>query len=163
MAKFHINNEGDPGKCSAALGRCPFGDDLHHFSTQKAARRYYEETMADELLSANSKAAKREHQTDLLHNLNYDRQESTNRATIYDGDRLYSIFKSGGIGEVSEGLYESYGTARVDAEGKMEIVPSVVEYIGPDNMAGRERATDQLLYTLRSFPNNYSLRQNMNL
>lgn len=37
MAKFHINSKGEPGKCSASTGRCPFGDDGKHFDSQRAA------------------------------------------------------------------------------------------------------------------------------
>ena len=42
MAKYHINNEGNPGICHAQSGACPFGDDSQHFNTRNDAARYYE-------------------------------------------------------------------------------------------------------------------------
>lgn len=44
MAKFHINPEtGDPGKCSAEDGKCPFGGE--HFASEAEARKSYEVSM----------------------------------------------------------------------------------------------------------------------
>jgi hypothetical protein len=44
MAKFHVNPEtGDPGKCSAEDGRCPFGGE--HFESEAEARNSYESSM----------------------------------------------------------------------------------------------------------------------
>jgi len=38
MTKFHINDKGEPGKCSATKGNCPFGGPEKHFNTfQEAA------------------------------------------------------------------------------------------------------------------------------
>lgn len=48
MAKFHINGKGEPGKCSAAQGNCPFGSDEEHFTSAEAARDAYELQMSDE-------------------------------------------------------------------------------------------------------------------
>jgi hypothetical protein len=43
MARYHINPEtGNPGKCSAQAGNCPFGDDLAHYSSPEEAREAYE-------------------------------------------------------------------------------------------------------------------------
>lgn len=42
MTKFHINPKtGNPGACSAKVGKCPFGD-LPHYATENEARRAYE-------------------------------------------------------------------------------------------------------------------------
>lgn len=39
MAKFHINTKtGEPGKCSATNGKCPFGGADEHFTSLAAAR-----------------------------------------------------------------------------------------------------------------------------
>lgn len=44
MAKYHINPEtGDPGKCSADEGKCPFGGE--HFPSEAEARKSYETSM----------------------------------------------------------------------------------------------------------------------
>lgn len=46
MAKFHINPEtGEPGKCSAAEGNCPYKDVSNHFDSAADARKGYEEEM----------------------------------------------------------------------------------------------------------------------
>lgn len=42
MAKFHINDNGDAGECSAKPGNCPFGDESTHFTSAEAARANYE-------------------------------------------------------------------------------------------------------------------------
>lgn len=51
MAKFHINNAGEAGACSATKGNCPFGDEDDHFTSAAAARASYEQTMAPQALS----------------------------------------------------------------------------------------------------------------
>ncbi len=43
MAKFHVNNKGEAGLCSAIKGNCPFGSDESHFDTIQAARAHYEQ------------------------------------------------------------------------------------------------------------------------
>ena len=42
MAKYHINNDGNPGLCKARV-ECPFGDDLSHYESEQLARAAYEE------------------------------------------------------------------------------------------------------------------------
>jgi len=39
---FHINTNGDAGKCIARKGRCPFGSPEEHFSSLEEARENYE-------------------------------------------------------------------------------------------------------------------------
>lgn len=49
MANFHINPEtGEPGKCSAAEGNCPFKDVSEHFESAAEARESYEKEMESE-------------------------------------------------------------------------------------------------------------------
>lgn len=42
MNKFHLNNNGDPGVCSARPGHCPFGNESNHFESKENAREAYE-------------------------------------------------------------------------------------------------------------------------
>lgn len=45
VIKYHINDDGDVGKCSATQGGCPFGGasgSEEHFETSLEARQYYE-------------------------------------------------------------------------------------------------------------------------
>lgn len=50
--KYHVNRNGEPGLCRADELKggpgCPFGDSEHHYATPEAARKAYEDTMADE-------------------------------------------------------------------------------------------------------------------
>lgn len=47
MSKYHINENGDPGKCSAMPGNCPYGDDVNHFNSMEAARINFEKQMTE--------------------------------------------------------------------------------------------------------------------
>lgn len=40
--KFHVNGKGEPGKCSAQEGNCPFGGSDDHYPSEEAAREGYE-------------------------------------------------------------------------------------------------------------------------
>lgn len=46
MAKYHINGEGNPGLCKAQSGKCPFGGEANHYSSQENARKAFELSMA---------------------------------------------------------------------------------------------------------------------
>jgi len=52
---FHINDNGDPGKCSAQKGNCPFGATEAHFDTAQEARGAYEAQQESFLLRSLSK------------------------------------------------------------------------------------------------------------
>ena len=44
MARYHINpTTGNPGKCIARDGKCPYGTDLEHFDSIEAAREAFEQ------------------------------------------------------------------------------------------------------------------------
>lgn len=46
--KWHVNDEKKPGKCSAGVGKCPFGADTPHFGTKREAEAAAEELIARE-------------------------------------------------------------------------------------------------------------------
>lgn len=46
MSKFHINSKGQPGKCGATQGNCPFGGEHQHYDTPAKAQAAYELSMA---------------------------------------------------------------------------------------------------------------------
>lgn len=51
MAVFHVNPEtGEPGKCSALAGNCPFGGDDEHFASLEAAKTQSEELLSSQFL-----------------------------------------------------------------------------------------------------------------
>jgi len=43
---YHVNEEGNPGRCSAKSGNCPFGGEDSHFTSAEAARHSYEENQS---------------------------------------------------------------------------------------------------------------------
>jgi hypothetical protein len=45
MAKYHINDSGNPGLCRAKKGRCPFGADDEHYSNRIEAMQAYSKDM----------------------------------------------------------------------------------------------------------------------
>lgn len=45
MSKFHVNSKGEPGRCSAEKGHCPYGDAEHHYATKAEAQQAYEASM----------------------------------------------------------------------------------------------------------------------
>jgi hypothetical protein len=57
MTKFHIREDGNPGPCTAALGKCPLGAGAEeHFQTKTDAIRYYEtKRILDDIPRASSK------------------------------------------------------------------------------------------------------------
>jgi hypothetical protein len=52
LMKFHINSNGEAGRCSATKGGCPFGGESEHFTSAEAAREHYEKTMTGEAVPA---------------------------------------------------------------------------------------------------------------
>jgi len=49
--KFHVNPKtGEPSLCQAQTGRCPFSDDGDHFTSNQAARNFYEHVMTADSL-----------------------------------------------------------------------------------------------------------------
>jgi hypothetical protein len=42
MAVYHINEAGDPGRCRATVGSCPFGGPEAHYLDKNDAREAYE-------------------------------------------------------------------------------------------------------------------------
>jgi hypothetical protein len=51
MTKFHLNDQGNPGQCSATKKPCPFGGDEAHYPTKTAAREAFEKDHAFDQLS----------------------------------------------------------------------------------------------------------------
>ena len=57
--KFHINQaDGTVGACRAEKGNCPFGGEDQHYTSIVAAATAYEDSMADQLFAAPTKAKK---------------------------------------------------------------------------------------------------------
>lgn len=60
MAKYHIKDNGEPGRCTAFLRPCPLGaSDEEHYASPEAAREAYEASMATAVPEAASKPAPR--------------------------------------------------------------------------------------------------------
>lgn len=57
--KFHLNpNTGNPSRCSAKSGNCPFAGDSEHFESMEQARTHFESENADKSLESVRKALK---------------------------------------------------------------------------------------------------------
>lgn len=52
MSKFHINDMGNPGPCSAAQGNCPFGGEEEHYNTINQAREAFERSKTEQMFSS---------------------------------------------------------------------------------------------------------------
>lgn len=53
---YHINTKtGEPGKCSASKGKCPFGGDAEHYTSQDAARSAFESSQESFSLATKTK------------------------------------------------------------------------------------------------------------
>lgn len=57
--KFHINSKGEPGKCSAQHGGCPFGSESDHYATKEGASAAFERSMAEGVVLTLTKAPTR--------------------------------------------------------------------------------------------------------
>lgn len=55
MTKYHVKDNGEPGRCEAAEGNCPLGGE--HFSSEEEARVYYETQNSGDALSTLKKPA----------------------------------------------------------------------------------------------------------
>lgn len=51
MAKYHVNDKGEPGKCGALKGKCPFGGEKDHHENEAAARAAYEAKMRGDVFT----------------------------------------------------------------------------------------------------------------
>lgn len=58
--KFHINTKGEPGKCYAQHGGCPFGGEDEHYATKDGASAAYERSMHSDTLPRLEKAPTRD-------------------------------------------------------------------------------------------------------
>lgn len=56
--KYHVNNNGEAGLCSATKGKCPFGSAAEHFTSADAARSAFEKTQDGGLASSKKIDAK---------------------------------------------------------------------------------------------------------
>lgn len=83
MSKFHVNGAGNPGKCRAVIGLCPFGSIEEHHDSPESARVAFEKKNAGKQLPvAVKKVSRREKKEadenlEKLHN-NYDSKQYDN-------------------------------------------------------------------------------------
>jgi len=75
MAKYHVNPKtGNPGRCSASEGNCPFGEDAIHYDSVEAAREGFENQQKLDLLTSFVSRGEEENSiADMIENtLNFD-------------------------------------------------------------------------------------------
>lgn len=49
--RYHLKSDGNPGKCTAEKGKCPFGSENPHFSSEATARAFYEKKQTSSFLT----------------------------------------------------------------------------------------------------------------
>lgn len=67
--KFHINSKGEPGRCHAQHGGCPFGSEEEHYATKGGASAAYERSMSGGALPTLTKAPTREQVEQVLESM----------------------------------------------------------------------------------------------
>lgn len=56
MSKYHINAKGEPGRCRAKDGKCPFGSESEHYENKSDARFAYEKKLEEIEFTSNREA-----------------------------------------------------------------------------------------------------------
>jgi len=59
MAKYHVNDEGVPGVCTAEIRDCKFGGDAQHYSSPEIAQQAYELSMASQTVQKPMKKSRK--------------------------------------------------------------------------------------------------------
>lgn len=89
MSKYHVNNQGEPGKCRAEGDGCPFGSaDKHHDSPEIARAAYEKSNVGRELPAPVKKVSRRERKEQVAAmNEAYNNHD----ASKYDGLRFSEV------------------------------------------------------------------------
>lgn len=69
MTSFHVNGNGEPGKCSAQKGNCPFGGENDHHASASEARAAYEAQQGANAIPAPRRAVSKPGQLPFLNDL----------------------------------------------------------------------------------------------
>lgn len=130
MAKFHINKEGNAGRCSATAGKCPFGGAEEHYKTIEDARRAVEnQYMEKDQMSANKNTKETQKQK------NREISESLDSLTNHSASFESDTFAIAGI--------ESW--AGVAVSGESDLVMSIARMEGGEVRAGVNYGAADLL------------------
>jgi len=86
MAKFHVNDMGEAGRCRAKADNCPFARDEDHYSSPEEARVAYENSMSQETYQTAVKRAEQALPERILENL-----------TLEEKARHYMALKKAGV------------------------------------------------------------------
>lgn len=157
MTRFHVNDNGDAGKCSATRGQCPFGGEVNHYDSKAEARKAYEEMMDQSFGMTNFVISRLEQRADLLHNLNYERSNPVNLATAFDGERVFQVYEDNN-GPEGPGYYASFGKAKLEDEN-LTVEYANVEFVSPQNDESRLRLFT--FHHLRSFGPRSAIRSTL--
>lgn len=86
MAKFHVNDMGEAGRCRAKADNCPFARDEDHYGSPEEARVAYENSMSQETYQTAVKRAEQAKPVSMLENL-----------TLEEKARHYMMLKEAGV------------------------------------------------------------------
>lgn len=120
MAKYHINNNGDAGRCEAKTeGGCPFGGPENHFTSMKGAREAAESRIeAEKLLESVAPAIEKYGENSAVFRSWKDIHSDFKTNT--DGKRSVLVNSSGGATLVpwyGPKLLEQFNAARKPSHG----------------------------------------------
>lgn len=94
MQKFHINKDGNPGKCSAQQGNCPFGDSNEHYNSIEEAYGSIQKLNPEIESFVKTKALTDKEKIDLVY-LSRDPQELNDIAMSIKNDITGSLIATG--------------------------------------------------------------------
>lgn len=164
MSKFHVNEKGEPGKCTAEVA-CPFGSDDKHYPSPEIARQAYEENNSHQNIPTLTKRVAnflRGEQKPAIPVSEYDNRDFDN--LLYDQVTFEEEYRANRLrkqfthsypkrsskereGMVQRALIEERGRWYREAETEpvvsfqrqapLRMVPAGVEIMGDDGEGGR--------------------------
>lgn len=91
MSKYHINAKGEPSKCRAWIGKCPFGGDSDHHETPEKARDAFEKSMTSANTPEPLKKVEQTKPAFEYYEENVDKDENGNVVSLGFEHHLYDL------------------------------------------------------------------------
>lgn len=156
MVKYHVNTLGNPGRCAASVGKCPYGDDSKHFTTPEAARENYEKNAQSFPVGGKLLVRKLKKKLVRPHNLDYDAVEKE-LGWINDWEKPWTDDEKANIAVVQEigFLVEKNPFTKKDEKEVQNLIDGMIPYVeSPPRVGGWNsndtswRARDKIIHSL---------------